>query len=232
MKNVIDPGQCILGWSHPFLLWHLPLDWRTGKPVWDLIFSNTQFTTHAQSTAPAVNHRRADYLVSLPIYTILLKKGYKIDVMTKNVLVLCHTGSRSYARYTNIRYTQYRVAKSLPFRWTSMGPYFERIMYWSQWREKDYLSITFELCHELHIWCQKKISVVKLWSNTVCVKRSMNYISGLTEQHTSPRWPSLLSCQQNDWLPSLSPQWNTSWRMSWKAACLPSFDSLWTAWSF
>ena len=47
----------------------------------------------------------------------------------------------------------HREAKSLPFRGSSMGPYFGKVMHWSQWREKDYLSIPFELCHELHIWC-------------------------------------------------------------------------------
>ena len=45
----------------------------------------------------------------------------------------------------------YREAKSLPFPGTSMGPYFRKSMYLSQWREKDYLSFPFELCHELHI---------------------------------------------------------------------------------
>jgi len=47
----------------------------------------------------------------------------------------------------------YREPKSLPFRSTTMGPYFWKILYGSQWRETINILISFELCPELHIWC-------------------------------------------------------------------------------
>jgi len=44
-----------------------------------------------------------------------------------------------------------RQPKSLPFRTTTMGPYFGKILNGSQWRETTNILISFELCPELHI---------------------------------------------------------------------------------
>ena len=63
-------------------IWHLPLDWRT--------VSQSEISTRSSPRMHGQPHQLQItgelITVSLPIYTILLKKGYKIDVMTKNVL--------------------------------------------------------------------------------------------------------------------------------------------------
>jgi len=45
----------------------------------------------------------------------------------------------------------YREPKSPPFRSTTMGPYFGKILNGSQWREATNILISFELCTELHM---------------------------------------------------------------------------------